>query len=140
MTYYNFVYSKDKRKPAIPTESWETQVTLDCNVIDLWSSASMRDKKGEHLRESTGTKSKNRSSHSPTYGTKKNDLPSRETRPQGNKNGGWTKVVNKRKKKKPKVQVVSSKENLSSAKILKTIEADPNLRGLGQNVSEIRRT
>lgn len=65
---------------------------------------------------------------------------------QANKNVGSTKVVNKKKRKKPKVRirpvaiVIFSKENLSYAEILKKIKGNLGPRDLGGNISKIRGT
>ena len=61
-------------------------------------------------------------------------------------NSGWTKVVNKKRNKKPKVRirpeaiVISSRGHLTYAEILKKVKSDPDLKDLGGNVSKIRRT
>ncbi|CAD7081211.1 unnamed protein product [Hermetia illucens] len=56
----------------------------------------------------------------------------------------WTKVSNKRqrdkKKLRPEIIIISKKENMSYADILRKVKSDPQLKDLGDNVSRIRRT
>lgn len=64
-----------------------------------------------------------------------------QVKPKANKNIGWSKVLNKKRNKKSKMQicpaalVISSKGNLSYAEILKKVNSDPDLKTLVGNVS-----
>lgn len=55
-------------------------------------------------------------------------------------------MVNKKKTKNRKVRIhseailISSKENLSYAAVLKIVNSDSDLRDLGRNLNQIRRT